>query len=145
MSDKQRLVKTKVLDTFTLILDPEDGTPEDKWPKWKLCYDYRAIARVEEATGLDLRNVETWNQQKVTSKQWPQIVWGGLAKFNREVTLEQVLDALNPEAQFRLERVVMFLLFPWLEEAVEKEEKARAASGGAPTESPNVRRVTTTK
>jgi hypothetical protein len=68
---KENVLKTRVTPHFTLEIDAEDGTP----PKvWKLCYTYKAIAKIEEATGLDLKDIAAW--EKISSgKHFPTIVW----------------------------------------------------------------------
>jgi hypothetical protein len=119
-------IKTRVTPHFSLIIDNEDGTP----PKvWRLCYTYKAIAKIEEATGLDLKKIDEWG--KISSgKHFPMIVWGGLDKFNPEVTLEQVVEILNPEAQRHLSDKIFELMFPGVREAYEKalEQKAKGAT-----------------
>ena len=131
-------VKTRVTPHFTLVIDGEDGTPAKTW---RLCYTYKAIAKIEEATGLDLKKIDQW--AKISSgKQFPQIVWGGLDKFNPEVTLEEVIDVLNPEAQRLLSDEIFNLMFPGVKEAFEKQLAAEAsgatASPNAPMGTPTV-------
>jgi hypothetical protein len=119
------LITTRVTPHFSLVIDAEDGSP----PKtWKLAYTYRAIAKIEESTGLDLKKVEDW--QKISSgKHFPAIVWGGLDKFNPEVSLEEVVEILNPESQRLLSDQIFYLMFPGVQEAMEKQ-KAMGASEG---------------
>ena len=77
-------LKMRVTPHFTLVLDAEDGTE----PKtWKLTYTYKAIAKVEDAIGKDIKKISDW-QSLSSGKDFPVIVWGGLDKFNPEVTLE---------------------------------------------------------
>lgn len=111
-------IKSKVIDHFTIILDSEDGlSPKE----WRLCYDYRAIAKIEEATGLSLTNAANWKD--ITSgKNFPRVIWGGLNRHNREVTQDDVLDNLNVGTQQLLEPVIFKLLFPTLVEAWEKQQ-----------------------
>ncbi len=79
-------IKMRVTPHFTLVLDAEDGTD----PKvWRLCYTYAAIAKVEEAIGKDIKKIADWNNLS-SGKDFPVLVWGGLDKFNPEVTLEEV-------------------------------------------------------
>src|SRR5258708_2249389 len=121
-------IKTRVTPHFTLVLDNEDGTPAKTW---RLCYTYKAIAKIEEVTGLDLKKLDQW--EKISSgKHFPAIVWGGLDKFNPEVTLAEVQDVLNPEAQRLLSDEIFFLMFPGVKEAIEKSKETGA------TASPNV-------
>ena len=134
---KENLLKTRVTPHFRLEIDAEDGTP----PKvWKLCYTYKAIAKIEEATGLDLKKIADWKNIS-SGKQFPTIVWGGLERFNPEVTLEEVIEVLNPEAQRLLSDEVFNLMFPGVAEAYEKALKAKEA--GEP-KVPNVPAETTT-
>jgi hypothetical protein len=131
---KQTEIKTRVTPHFTLILDSEDGAPARTW---RLCYTYKAIARIEEATGLDLKKVDDW--QKISSgKDFPKIVWGGLEKFNPEVTLDEVIEALNPEAQRLLSDEIFELMFPGIVEALKKHQAAGA------TADPNLQTATLT-
>jgi hypothetical protein len=132
MAMKEKLeIKSMVVPHFTLILDNEDGTP----PKtWKLCYTYRAIAKIENATGLDLKKIEDWRSIS-SGKHFPTIVWGGLEKFNPDVTLDEVLDVLNPEAQRLLSDAVFELMFPGVRELYEKNLKSPSPNAPAATQS----------
>jgi hypothetical protein len=112
-------IKTRITPHFSLVIDNEDGTP----PKvWKLCYTYKAIAKIEEAIGLDLKRFEAWKDIS-SGKHFPTIVWGGLDRFNPEVTLDEVLAVLNPEAQRLLSDAIFDLMFPGVKEAYEKSLK----------------------
>jgi hypothetical protein len=123
-------IKARTTPHFSLIIDGEDGTPTKTW---KLCYTYKTIAKIEEATGIDLKKFEDW--QKISSgKDFPKIVWGGLDKFNPAVTLDEVINVLNPEAQRILSDEIFELMFPGVKEAYEKQ-MAEKASGA--TASPN--------
>lgn len=128
---KTELVKTRITPHFTLEIDTEDGQP----PKvWRLCYTYRAIAKIEEDLQIDLKKFEDW--QKISSgKHFPAIVHAGMGKFNPEVTLEQVLDFLNPEAQKKLSDVIFELMFPGATDAYAKLMKDKESGA---TASPNV-------
>ncbi len=101
---------------FSLVIDAEDGTPVKTW---KLCYTYKAIAKIEETTGIDLKKIEDWKDIS-SGKHFPVIVWGGLDKFNPEVSLDDVRDILNPEAQRLLSDEIFNLMFPGVKEAYEK-------------------------
>ena len=125
-------IKTRITPHFSLVIDSEDGAP----PKvWKLAYTYKAIAKIEEATGLDLKKFEAWKDIS-SGKHFPAIVWGGLDKFNPEVTLGEVLDVLNPEAQRLLSDAIFDLMFPGVAAAYEQslKEKESGASPNVPTE-----------
>ena len=132
---KESPLKMRTTPHFTLELDSEDGTPNKVW---KLCYDYRSIAAIEEETGLDLKKLEDWKNIS-SGKQFPKIVQGGLKRYNPEVTLDQVLDVLNPDAQELLRAAIFDLLYPGLQEAWLKRE-AEKASGA--TASPNAQKET---
>jgi hypothetical protein len=109
-------IKTRVTPHFSLVIDSEDGTS----PKtWKLCPTYKAIAKIEEATGLDLKKFEDW-QKMSSGKHFPAIVHGLLDKFNPEITLDEVLEILNPEAQRLLSDEIFDLMFPGARQAYEK-------------------------
>jgi hypothetical protein len=127
---KDNVIVTRTTPHFRLDIISDDG----KTKSWKLCYTYRAIAKIEESTGLDLKKYDDF--QKITSAQFPKIVLGGLEKFNPEVTLEEVLEVLNPEAQGAIREVVFDLMFPGLREAYEEKLK-----GG--TKPPNAQAETT--
>jgi len=124
-------IKTRITPHFSLVIDNEDGTP----PKtWKLCYTYKSIAKIEEAIGLDLKRIDAWKDIS-SGKHFPTIVWGGLEKFNPEVTLEEVLNILNPEAQRLLSDEIFNLMFPGVKEAYEKSLANPSPNAQAGTQS----------
>jgi hypothetical protein len=125
----ESIIKTCVTPYFKLVIDNEDGTEK----VWRLCYDYRSIALIEDATGLDLKKIESWKSIS-SGKQFPQVVHGGLHRYNPEVTLDNVLDMLNPQAQRLLSDEIFNLMFPGV---VEAYRKAQEEETGA-TASPNV-------
>jgi hypothetical protein len=132
-------IKMRVTPHFTLILDTEDGTEPRSW---KLCYTYKAIAKIEEAIGKDIKKISDWNNLS-SGKDFPTIVWGGLDKFNPEVTLDEVESILNPEAQRLLSDAIFELMFPGVKEAYQKLlDEADKATGA--TADPNVPAVTLT-
>lgn len=133
MADEIKIRKTPY---FSFIIDPEDGTPEDKWVVWKLSYGYNAIAKIENAIGLDLKKIAAWKDIS-SGKHFPTIVWGGLEKFNPEVTLDEVLEVLNPEAQRKLSDAIFELMFPGVREAYEKSLKEAGTSPNAPAGTPS--------
>jgi hypothetical protein len=134
MSKKETVLKSKVLDHFTLVIDNEDGTPAKTW---KLVYDYRAIAKIEDAIGKDIKKIEGWKEIS-SGKDFPTLVWGGLSKYNPEVTLDEVMDVLNPAAQRILSDEIFELMFPGAKEAYLKSLEAKGASNSpnAPAETP---------
>jgi hypothetical protein len=119
----------KVTPHFTILLQSDDGSEQTKWT---LCYTYRAIAKIEEAIGKDIKRIESW-QDLSSGSHFPVIVWGGLDRFNPEVTLDQVKDILNPDCQRLLSDSIFELMFPGVREAV---EKLNASESGA-TADPN--------
>jgi hypothetical protein len=131
-------LKMRTTPHFSLILDAEDGTE----PKvWKLSYSYKAIAKIEDAIGKDIKKISDW-QSLSSGKDFPVIVWGGLDKFNPAVTLDEVIEVLNPECQRLLSDAIFNLMFPGVVEAYQKtldEAKETGATG-----SPNVPAVPTT-
>ena len=130
------VIKARVTPHFTLELDAEDGTE----PKvWRLAYTYKAIAKIEAAIGKDIKKVDCWAELS-SGNDFPVIVWGGLDKFNPEVTLDEVTEMLNPEAQRLLSDRIFDLMFPGLVEAY----KATLAEGTGATADPNGETGTTT-
>ena len=129
----ETVLKLAITPHFRITIDKEDGTePED----WRLCLDYRALARIEEATGLDLKKIEDWKDIR-SGKHFAKIVWGALQKFNPDVPVERVLDVLNPEAQRILSDKLFEQCFPGVRELYEKqlaEQKEGTGATAAPTE-----------
>lgn len=123
----EKIIKSRTTDHFSLVIDNEDGQP----PKvWKLCYDYRAIAKIEDAIGKDIKRIADWVKLS-SGKDFPTIVWGGLNRYNPEVTLDEVIDILNPEAQRLLSDQIFDMMFPQVREALEKLEKEKASGATA--------------
>lgn len=128
---KESIIRTAITPHFTLEIDTEDGNP----PKvWKLAYTYKAIAKIESLIGKDIKKVDDWKDLS-SGSDFPVIVWGGLDKFNPEVTLDDVKEILNPECQRILSDAIFELCFPGVREAYEKA-LADAKDAGA-TASPN--------
>lgn len=117
-------IESKVLDHFTLVIDSEDGKPPREL---KLCYTYKAIAKIEDKIGKDLKQFEDWKKLS-SGKDFPAIVWGGLDKFHPDITLDEVLEFLNPAAQRLLEDEIFKLMFPGVMEQIEKAQ----AEGASP-------------
>ena len=61
----------------------------------------------------------------------PTLVHAGLAKYHPDVTLEQITDLLNPEAQNQIQNAIFDLLFPGILERIEKL-KAETEQGELP-------------
>lgn len=129
------VIKARITPHITLELDAEDGTA----PRvWKLAYTYKAIAKIEEAIGKDIKRVHAW-QDVSSGKDFPVIVWGGLDKFNPEVTLDEVTEVLNPEAQRLLSDRIFDLMFPGVIAAYKRSLEDTGA-----TANPNALTGTTT-
>lgn len=134
MKQKETPLKIRSLDILRIEVDAEDGSE----PKvLRLCYDYNAIAFVEDKIGRDIKLLSSW--EKLSSgKDFPTLVLGGLQRFNPEVTLDEVIRMINPASQVALSNWIFEQMFPGAAEAYEKF----LATGGA-TESPNVMTATT--
>ena len=136
MSKKENVVKSAVIDHFTLVILNEDGTEREL----KLVYTYKAIAKIEDAIGKDLKKWEDWETLS-SGKHFPTIVWGGLDKYHPLVSIDEVCDFLNPQAQDLLKVEISKLMFPGWAEAYEKLKQSREK--GAP-EVPNAETATPT-
>jgi hypothetical protein len=136
---EETVLKLAITPHFRVSIENEDGTTTD----WRLCLDYRALARIEEKTGLDLKRRSSWAQDgNLASKHYPTIVWGALQKFNPEVTADQVLDVLSPDAQNELFVQLSLLCFPDLRADYERFMANQKETGA--TADPNVSAVQTT-
>ncbi len=136
-------LKMRVTPHFTIILDSEDGTEPRQW---KLCYTYKAIARIEATINKDIKKIADW-QSLSSGKDFPVLVWGGLNKFNPEVTLDEVIDILNPEVQRGLSDAIFELMFPGVAAAYAKlleDNKKTGATGTAAGATADPLEVTTT-
>jgi hypothetical protein len=134
----ETVLKLAITPHFKISIDKEDGTEPEVW---RLCLDYRALARIEDAIGLDLKKIDVWKDIS-SGKHFPKIIWGSLQRFNPEVTADQVLDILNPEAQRILSDKLFDLCFPGVKDAYAKllaEQKETGASAD-----PNSQAVPTT-
>lgn len=119
-------LKTRVTPHFSLTIVPDDG---EEPKEWKLAYTYKAIAKIEETIHKDIKRIADWSTLS-SGKDWPVVVWGGLDRFNPEVTLDEVIEVLNPEVQRQLEDIIFELLYPGVIEATKKalEEKEKGAT-----------------
>jgi hypothetical protein len=146
MKDEQ-VLQFAITPHFKIEIDKEDGTEPEVW---RLCLDYRALARIEDATadpehnlpGLDLKKISAW-QDISSGKHFPKIIWGALQRFNPEVEVERVLDILNPEAQRILSDKLFELCFPGVKEAYQKSLDEMSAGATGATADPNVTAGTT--
>jgi hypothetical protein len=105
---------------------------------YKLTYDYAAIKRAEDSTGVDLKDFKEWS--KIKSSHTPALVHAGLHRHHSEVTLEQVTGFLHPATQVAVQNAIFELLFPGLREKIEaaqtKEAQLPNAQGDAITSVP---------
>lgn len=122
---KESVIKTSITPHFSLLIDKEDGSEPITW---KLCLDYNAIARIEDAIGKDLKKIEDWKDIS-SGKDFPQIVWGSLHRYNPDVTLDEVKDMLNPECQRLLSDALFEMAFPGVSEAYQKALAAEKETG----------------
>jgi hypothetical protein len=118
-------VQSPDLGYINLVLNSTDADGSPISTTYKLCFDYRGIKRFDDATGIDLKDFTQW--AKVKSSHTPELVHAGLTKFHREVTLDEVLDLLNPSVQAAVQDVSFELLFPGVLEKL-KQAKAEAES-----------------
>jgi hypothetical protein len=116
---------------FVLTTSDEQGQPVTN--TYKLIFDYRAIKRAEEALGIDLKDFSQW--KNVKSSMTPVLVHAGLAKFHPAVTLDEVIDSLNPESQGKIQDAIFELLFPGVIEKIQKLKAEQDKAEG--TASPN--------
>jgi hypothetical protein len=130
----ENTIQTTVTPTVDIVIaGPTKDAAASK--VWKLCLDYRALAKIENATKRDLKTIEGWKDIS-SGKEFPQIVWCCLGRYSPEVTLEDVLDNLNPQAQRLLSDALFELTFPGVMEAYAKQQEEEKATGA--TASPNV-------
>ncbi len=99
---------------------------------WKLCVDYNALAKIETATGMDIRKIDSW--AGISNTNFTQIVWGCLARYSPEVTLEDVRNQLHPQIQTKVGDAILLLTFPELAEAMAKHQ-----AGASPNEQPGTK------
>lgn len=95
---------------------------------WTMCLDYRALAKIEELTGRDLKKIAGWKDIS-SGKEFPQIIWACLNRYSPEVTLDDVLDRLNPQAQRLLSDALFELTFPGLMDSMAAEKSGTSPNG----------------
>ncbi len=127
MKKEETVVQSLCTDHIAIIVHDEDAAGNPTTQTWKLCIDYRAIAKVEVETGRDLKKLESWKDIS-SGKDFPKIVWCCLGRYNPNVTLDDVLDKLNPAAQRILSDELFFLCFPGMREALDKEAKGETVN-----------------
>jgi hypothetical protein len=129
-------IQSTVTPAIKLVINGVDAAGKPTSTVWKVCFDYRAIAKCEAATGKDLKSIMAWQNIK-SGTDFPQIVHAGLNRYNPDVTLDQVTDALNPQAQTLLSDAIFDMLFPGVREAW------KASEAKSETESPNALKAET--
>ena len=122
-------VQSAVMDHFNIVVINEDAAGNEIKKTWRLVYDYRALAKIEKTIGRDIKKIEAWKDLS-SGTDFPAIVHGGLNRYHPDVTIDQVLDVLNPAAQRILSNEIFYLMFPGMREALEKRE------AGTETENP---------
>jgi len=122
-------VQSAVMDHFNIVVINEDAAGNEIKKTWRLVYDYRALAKIEKTIGRDIKKIEAWKDLS-SGTDFPAIVHGGLNRYHPDVTIDQVLDVLNPAAQRILSNEIFYLMFPGMREAIEKRE------AGTETENP---------
>lgn len=130
-------IQSPDLGIVELVLNSTDEQGNPVSQTFKLIYEYRAIKRVEDALGIDLKDFQQW--KNVKSGMTPTLVHAGLAKYHPEVTLDQVTDLLNPEVQFAIHDAIFGLLFPGV---LEQLNKLRAEAEAVGETIPNVQTAT---
>jgi hypothetical protein len=128
MSKKQEsVIQSAVTPHIKIVVNSEGADGKITTAEWRVCLDYRALAKIEDATGKDLKRIESWKDIS-SGKEFPQIIWCCLNRYNPTVTVEDVLDNLNPEAQRLLSDALFELTFPGVREAWEAREKTGATA-----------------
>src|ERR1017187_9789092 len=112
-------IQTTVTPTVAIVIEGDEPK------KWTLCLDYRALAKIEAATKRDLKKIEGWKEIS-SGVEFPKIIHCCLGRYSPDVTLEDVLDNLNPQAQRLLSDALFELTFPGVIEAVAKKQAEQA-------------------
>jgi hypothetical protein len=117
-------IQSNPTPTINIVIKDQDkaGNPTEK--TWKVCLDYPALAKIQDTIGIDIKNFEPWKTMPSTAI--PKIVWCGINRYNPDVTLEEVLTTLNPQAHRLLSDAIFELTFPGVVEAYEKTKAEKA-------------------
>lgn len=132
--------ETVIQSTVTphvLIVIQKPNAPDETW---KMCLDYRALAKFELETGLDLKQPETWDKLG-SGEVFTKLVWCCLGRYSPEVTLDEVMDNLNPAAHSYLRAALLELTFPGFLQAAAKQV-INAAGEISPNEQPASQKTT---
>src|ERR1039458_6326309 len=119
---EETVVQSMCTPTFSIVINGEDTAGNATQKTWKLCLDYGALARIEDATKRDLKNIEGWKDIS-SGREFPQIIHCCLHRYSPDVTLDDVLENLNPQAQTALSNALFALTFPGVIEAIKKQHK----------------------
>jgi hypothetical protein len=117
---KETIIQSAVTPTVSIIINGEDQAGNATQKTWKLCLDYRALAKIEATTKRDLKNINSWKDIS-SGVEFPQIIWCCLGRYNPDITVEDVLDNLNPQAQRSLSDALFELTFPGVTDAWKKQ------------------------
>jgi len=120
-------VQSAVMDHFNIVVINEDAAGNEIKKTWRLVYDYRSIAKIEKAIGRDIKKISSWKDLS-SGTDFPAIVHGGLNRYHPDVTLDEVLDVLNPAAQRVLSDEIFYLMFPGMREVIEKRTETGATA-----------------
>jgi len=123
---EETVVQSMCTDYFNIVINGEDAAGNPTKKTWKLCFDYRSIAKIEKTIGRDIKKIEAWKNLS-SGTDFPAIVHGGLNRYHPDVTLDEVLDVLNPAAQRVLSDEIFYLMFPGMREVIEKQAETGAA------------------
>lgn len=134
-------LKTAIIQPLKFVV-----TGEKKTKTYKLVFDYRAIARANEALSKDILKIAVWGplwtgqepkpgQAYVKPEDLPVIIWAAMAKYHPEVPVEEVMDIIVPNCQKAYTEAIMDRLFPGIFEEYTRlvnealSPKAQAPSG----------------
>jgi hypothetical protein len=132
----ETIVQSVVTPTVSIVINGEDLAGNTTQKIWKLCCDYRALAKIETATKRDLKKIENWKDIS-SGSEFPVIIHCCLGRYSPDVTLDEVIDNLNPQAQNMLSDALFELTFPGVTAAWVKA-KTEGTLPNAPTVTPSV-------
>lgn len=121
-------LQSTVTPHIALVINGEGPAGNKTQRTWKLCLDYRALAKIEAhvkvtmdgvSVPLDLKKSENW--RGLTSGNFPAVVWCCMGRYNPDVTLDEITECLNPQAYHALRGELFALTFPWVVEAAVKD------------------------
>src|ERR1700723_2820783 len=124
---KETIVQSVVTPTISINIHGEDAAGNATQKTWKLCLDYRALASIEDATKRDLKNIAAWKDIS-SGKEFPQIIHCCLHRYSPDVTLDNVLENLNPQPQRQLSDALFEITFPAVAAAYKKHQEAGATA-----------------